>query len=102
MGTKPDGERRQIAAVAERLRASHPDMATADVDRLVQTIYDRFLDARVRDFIPLLVERGAREALLEGPRPLSPRAVTPPTTVDFPMAERLEQSTSLGTARYSA
>ncbi|ETD31401.1 three-helix bundle dimerization domain-containing protein [Williamsia sp. D3] len=101
MGTKPDGERRQIAAVAKRLGDSHPKIATADVDRLVQTIYDRFLDARVRDFIPLLVERRAREALLQGPRPPSPPAVAP-TTVDFPMVERLEQSTSLGAARYSA
>ena len=93
MAVKRDSERHQVAKIAERLAHCHPGISPADMDCLVQSIYARFSDAHVRDFIPLLVERRAKEQIeahVDGP---GPRAVPASAiTLDFPVTERLDHS----------
>ena len=56
-------EAAQIAEVIVRVAATYPDISTADVTRVVQTMRTGFDDAKVREFVPLLVERKARAVL---------------------------------------
>lgn len=56
-------EAAQIAEVILRVAATYPDISTADVTRVVQTMHTGFDDAKVREFIPLLVERKVRTVL---------------------------------------
>jgi hypothetical protein len=63
MGDKLDTEHQSIAKVVRRLVDCHPGTSTADMESLVWSIHERFAHARIRDFVPLLVERSAREAL---------------------------------------
>lgn len=98
MAVKLDSERLQIARIAERLAHCHPEISTADMHCLVQSIYARFVDAQVRDFIPLLVERRAREQIAgeqivardDGPGPRMVPASA--TTLDFPVTDRFEDT----------
>ena len=52
-----------IAEVIARISAYYPDISTADIERVVQTVHTGFDDAKVREFIPLLVERKVRAVL---------------------------------------
>jgi hypothetical protein len=56
-------EAAQIDEVIVRVAATYPDISTADVTRFVQTMHTGFDDAKVREFVPLLVERKARAVL---------------------------------------
>jgi len=56
-------EATQIGEVIARVAATHPDCSTADIARIVQTLHAGFDGAKIREFVPLLVERAAREAL---------------------------------------
>ncbi|MGF0316348.1 three-helix bundle dimerization domain-containing protein [Nocardia fluminea] len=58
-----DKEAAQIDQVIKRLIAHFPAQSPAKIELLVRRIYERFIDARVRDFIPLLVEKAARRAV---------------------------------------
>lgn len=56
-------ERDRVADVVERLRGRHPDVAH---DRIIEAVAQahRELDtAKVRDFVPVLVEKRARDLL---------------------------------------
>jgi hypothetical protein len=53
----------QIAEVIARISANYPDISTTDIERVVQTVHTGFDDAKVREFIPLLVERKVRAVL---------------------------------------
>lgn len=53
----------QIAEVIARISAYYPDISTTDIERVVQTVHTGFDDAKVREFIPLLVERKVRAVL---------------------------------------
>ncbi|MFF5030450.1 three-helix bundle dimerization domain-containing protein [Nocardia salmonicida] len=53
----------QIDQVIERLIARFPAESPAAIELLVRRIHERFADARVRDFVPLLVEKAARQAV---------------------------------------
>ena len=55
-----DDELRQVALVAERLCARHPAVPRASVEDAVREVHAGFAGSPVRDFVPLLVERGAR------------------------------------------
>lgn len=59
----PAEEERQIKQVKAHLAAAFPSDARDRVDTLVEEAYHRFDPAHVRDFIPLLVERHAKESL---------------------------------------
>ncbi|MDL9945659.1 hypothetical protein QSJ19_08680 [Gordonia sp. ABSL11-1] len=52
-------EQQHIDEVRDRLAARFPDQPTDAVAAAVDTVYRELGDTRVRDFIPLLVERRA-------------------------------------------
>jgi len=56
-------EATHIADVIARLAVKHPDASTADIARVVQNLYAGFDNAKIREFLPLLVEREARDVL---------------------------------------
>ncbi|GAA2745948.1 three-helix bundle dimerization domain-containing protein [Kitasatospora cinereorecta] len=56
-----------MGLVAARLKSAHPGADPATVDALVGRAYDELRDARVRAFIPVLVERRARALLAASP-----------------------------------
>jgi len=56
-------EATHIAEVIARVAAYYPDISTTDIERVVQTVHTGFDDAKVREFIPLLVERKVRAVL---------------------------------------
>ncbi|PKV82109.1 three-helix bundle dimerization domain-containing protein [Nocardia fluminea] len=58
-----DKEAAQIDQVIERLVAHFPAQSPAEIELLVRRIHERFIDARVRDFVPLLVEKAARQTV---------------------------------------
>ncbi|MEV6658141.1 three-helix bundle dimerization domain-containing protein [Nocardia fluminea] len=62
-----DNESAQIDQVIERLIAHFSAQSPAEIELLVRRIHERFIDARVRDFVPLLVEKAARQTLLVYP-----------------------------------
>lgn len=64
-------EAAQIAEVMARIAATYPDISTTDIERVVQTVHTGFNDAKVREFVPLLVEREARAVLAHCQTPIN-------------------------------
>ena len=60
-GSTVDGER--LSAAQRELRSEFPSVPREQVDMLVEGLWQHYEDARVRDFVPLLVRRQAREEL---------------------------------------
>ena len=60
-----EGEAAQIDRVIDRLAIGTPAVTPAEVERVVRSIHARFVDSRVREFIPLLVEKAARRHFAE-------------------------------------
>ena len=58
----PD-EERTIQTVNVRLRGQFPTQSVENVELAVMVAYDSFKGARIRDFIPVLVEKEARDKL---------------------------------------
>ncbi|GAA3721681.1 three-helix bundle dimerization domain-containing protein [Gordonia hankookensis] len=58
-----DDERKQITEVRTRLTAAYAGVPPDDVAAAVDDAYRRFDGTRVRDFVPLLVERRANQEL---------------------------------------
>ncbi len=58
-------ERHQLGEVVERLAVQYPSLSAATIAEVVQELHGRFNGARIREFVPLLVERHARTALTE-------------------------------------
>lgn len=56
-------EASDIAEVTRRLTTRFPDLPTARVQAAVDDAHRRFADAPIRDFVPVFVERAARDAL---------------------------------------
>jgi hypothetical protein len=56
-------EDRLIEAAIGRLVTGHPDVPEHIVHDIVGSVRHRFADARIRDFIPLFVERRTKEEL---------------------------------------
>jgi hypothetical protein len=59
----PQEEWAQIDAVQRRLAQKYAELPHDHVAAVVQHVYERFNQNTLRDFIPLLVERRAREEL---------------------------------------
>ena len=59
----PQDERAQIDAVQRRLAQKYAELPHDHVAAVVQRAYARFNHSTVREFVPLLVERRAREEL---------------------------------------
>ncbi|TQC48038.1 hypothetical protein EEB14_17275 [Rhodococcus sp. WS4] len=55
-----DDEMLQVDDVIDRLVAQYPSIASVDIENLVRTIHKCFANPRIRDFVPLLVEKAAR------------------------------------------
>lgn len=63
-GVAEASERAQIAGVEQRLTSAFPQLPPADVASTVSAIYAGFASSRVRDFVPLLVEKRAKSEFL--------------------------------------
>jgi len=61
-------EATQIAEVIARVVATYPDRSTTDIAQVVQALHAGFDNAKIREFVPLLVEREARAVLADGRR----------------------------------
>ena len=59
----PQEERAQIDAVQRRLAQQYAELPHDHVAAVVQRAYARFNQSSLREFVPLLVERRAREEL---------------------------------------
>ncbi|AZM92137.1 MULTISPECIES: three-helix bundle dimerization domain-containing protein [Streptomyces] len=59
----PYEESATIRDMVTRLRAAFPSVDGATVEATVRAEYDSFREARIRAFIPILVERRSRRAL---------------------------------------
>ncbi len=96
----PQEERAQIDAVQRRLAQKYADLSHDHVAVVIQQVYARFNQSTVRDYVPLLVERRAkeqlarstagREAVTEVPTP----AVAGSETVAVPHKRREWRSSS--------
>ena len=58
-------EQTAIAQLAERLTVLYPNLGPDQVAAVVHQSHERFTDSRIRDYVPLFVERRARRALAE-------------------------------------
>ncbi|WP_037176713.1 three-helix bundle dimerization domain-containing protein [Rhodococcus sp. UNC363MFTsu5.1] len=67
----PNDEHRHLEFVMDRLRRKRPDVTGEVICETVDRVHHRFDGCRVRDFVPLLVERRA-EGELAAPQPDSP------------------------------
>ena len=56
-------EQQHIDAVRARLHQQYPDLDPTMVEGVINAAYHRFDGCRIRDFVPLLVERAAARAL---------------------------------------
>jgi hypothetical protein len=52
-----------IKQLVDRLRSAYPDVSADTVATVVHHTHAKFDGHRVRDFVPLFVERGAKEQL---------------------------------------
>lgn len=58
-----DEEGQLIEQVIERLARKHPHIPRRDVSAVVLSAHNHFRGRKIRDFVPLLVERHAHEQL---------------------------------------
>jgi hypothetical protein len=56
-------ESTHIAEVITRVAVKYPDTSTADIARVVLNLHAGYESAKIREFVPLLVEREARAIL---------------------------------------
>jgi hypothetical protein len=77
----PQEERAQIDAVERRLAQKYPDLPHYHVVGVIQHVYARFNRSTVRDYVPLLVERRAREVLARSVAALAAVAAVPISAV---------------------
>ncbi|SEL38465.1 three-helix bundle dimerization domain-containing protein [Rhodococcus maanshanensis] len=60
-----DDELLQVEHVIARLIARYPSEPPTDIEHTVRTIHQRFANGKVRDFVPLLVEKAARRQIAD-------------------------------------
>jgi hypothetical protein len=72
-------EEQAIGRLRQRLQAVYRDRSAAAVQGTVDRAVRRFSTARIRDYVPLLVERISRDELSDRPLrgPVRPRPVGP-------------------------
>jgi len=58
-------EAETIAQVTARLRDQFPEVPAGDIDALVQGRYGDLAGSKIRDFVPILVERGVKQELAD-------------------------------------
>lgn len=60
-------EQTSVAEVHARLTRMYPHFAPEEIAATVARVYARFDQSRIRDYVPLLVERRARAELASAP-----------------------------------
>jgi len=60
-------EAETLERIVARLCLQFPELSADHIYRAVYGRYDDFEDSPIRDFVPILVERGARDDLKVGP-----------------------------------
>lgn len=58
-------EEDRFIELVERLKTSYPDLSDDIVAKVVGDMRDAFASSRIREYVPLFVERRARTALAE-------------------------------------
>ncbi|MDV7246751.1 MULTISPECIES: three-helix bundle dimerization domain-containing protein [Rhodococcus] len=58
-----DEEQLHVERVIDRLDARYPDVPRESIEQVVLSVHGHFANGKVRDFVPLLVERAAREKI---------------------------------------
>ncbi|MCX2933128.1 hypothetical protein ORI20_22925 [Mycobacterium sp. CVI_P3] len=58
-------EQAQLGEVIERLALSYPTLSASTIAEVVGELHARFNGARIREYVPLFVERRAHTALTE-------------------------------------
>ncbi|QSE92482.1 hypothetical protein JWS13_29660 [Rhodococcus pseudokoreensis] len=58
-----DEERRQVELVVDRLAVEHVGVPRHTVEQIVHDVHATFDVGAVRDFVPLLVERSAKQKI---------------------------------------
>ena len=59
-----EDEVKAVSEVTQRLAVFFPDVNVVDVEHAVHRSYEQFTGSPIRDFVPVLVERMARDQLL--------------------------------------
>lgn len=70
---RPHAEGKAIEDLVARLSAQFPHKGREDIRSLIRAEYEAYDAARIRDFIPVLVERAARTRLASGSASLAGR-----------------------------
>jgi len=63
----PEEEARAIDVVTHRLATNYPQLDLLAIAAEVETAHGQFAGSRIRDFIPLFVERAVRDRLAAQP-----------------------------------
>ncbi|MER6149765.1 three-helix bundle dimerization domain-containing protein [Streptomyces hirsutus] len=64
-----------IRNTVARLSAAHPSVDAVTVEATVRAAYDSFRQARIRAYVPILVERRSRRVLRAAERTASGQAI---------------------------
>jgi hypothetical protein len=68
---KVGSEAESMSRVVTRLRQQFPELSADAVEQAVYGRYDEFDGRPIRDFVPILVERSARQDLSAGQRAIA-------------------------------
>ncbi|MDT2009464.1 hypothetical protein FXW78_46755 [Rhodococcus opacus] len=94
-----DEELLHIDQVIDRLDTRFPDLPRESIEQVVRSAHEHFATGKVRDFVPLLVERLAREKL-QGLAPVAPVAPVVPVVPVAPPKVSSEVADSEVIARH--
>ncbi|MFI1386277.1 three-helix bundle dimerization domain-containing protein [Embleya sp. NPDC020886] len=70
-------EQAAVRHAAARLKSAFPSVDPATVDAHVEAAHDALSDARIRTYVPILVERRARTMIKDGGTPPAPPPADP-------------------------
>ena len=60
-----ENEVRALGEVRERLRAKYAERSPSEISQVVDRTTEKFRTARIRDYVPLLVEHLSRDELAQ-------------------------------------
>ena len=86
-----DREEHDIDVVRSRLIQRYPDLAPEVVEDLIVAVLGRFDGCRIRDFVPLLVERAATRTL-DSTYSRTPADPEPVRTPELPITAHTESA----------
>jgi hypothetical protein len=65
MVDKKKSEREAIDDVVKRLKKKYPDTSGKHIEQIVDDNYKKLQNAKLRDYIPVLVEHGAKSEIVK-------------------------------------